>query len=143
MSTIAQVQAAVSDLTGLDAQRIERPLSSLLSDITIAPSLAANILDTNVGEPWLEAIEQFEKRLITSRSRTRVKAARDLGEVAEGLRIVVRTPSPLNSSRVSKAHPSIAGCNKTTRFLPGPVPTHSHQCHNEHAGYTNFGSTQI
>jgi len=70
-------------------QRIERPLSSLLSDITIAPSLATTILDTNVGEPWLEAIEQFEKRLIMSKSRTRVKAARDLGEVAEGLRIVV------------------------------------------------------
>lgn len=31
----------------------------------------------------------FERRLNTSKARTRVKAARDLGEVAEGLRIVV------------------------------------------------------
>ncbi|KXN83742.1 hypothetical protein AN958_00885 [Leucoagaricus sp. SymC.cos] len=69
-------------------RRIERPLSSLISDITIPPPLAVVILDTNVGEPWIEAIEDFERKLALSKSRSRVKAARDLGEVFEGLRIV-------------------------------------------------------
>lgn len=90
---ISELQDRSKDIEGRlkSRRRIERPLSSLLSDITIAPSLATTILDTNVGEPWLDAIEQFEKRLITSKSRTRVKAARDLAEVAEGLRIVAAT----------------------------------------------------
>jgi len=74
----------------ISVQRIERPLSSLLSDIIIPPSLATTILDTNVGEPWIDAIIDFERKLTTANARTRVKAARDLGEVMEGLRIVVR-----------------------------------------------------
>jgi hypothetical protein len=72
-------------------QRIEKPLSNLLSDVTIPPSLASLILDTDVGEPWISAVGDFEQRLDTLHARSRVKAARDLGEVAEGLRIVVRT----------------------------------------------------
>lgn len=71
-------------------QRIEKPLSSLLSDLVIPPSLATTILDTDVGEPWIAAITDFERRLDVLNARSRVKAARDLGDVAEGLRIVVR-----------------------------------------------------
>ena len=71
-------------------QKVEKPLSSLISDITISPPLAAIILDTNVGDPWINAIIDFEGRLVASKARTRVKAARDLAEVIEGLRIVVR-----------------------------------------------------
>jgi hypothetical protein len=37
----------------------------------------------------INAIIDFEGRLVASKSRTRVKAARDLAEVIEGLRIVV------------------------------------------------------
>lgn len=55
----------------------------------IPPSLATTILDTNVGEPWIDAIIDFERKLTTAKARTRVKAARDVGEVMEGLRIVV------------------------------------------------------
>ncbi|KAG5341928.1 hypothetical protein C0989_006771 [Termitomyces sp. Mn162] len=69
-------------------RRIEKPLSSLLADITIPPALATLILDSPVGEPWIEGIEDFERRLVTIKARSRVKAARDLSEVAEGLRIV-------------------------------------------------------
>ncbi|KAG6911232.1 hypothetical protein DXG01_003099 [Tephrocybe rancida] len=72
-------------------RRIEKPLSSLISDIIIPPALATLILDSPVGEPWIEAIDDFERRLVTIKSRSRVKAARDLGEVAEGLRIVAAT----------------------------------------------------
>jgi vacuolar protein sorting-associated protein 52 len=70
-------------------QKIERPLASLLADICVPPSLAALILDTDVGEPWVTAIPEFDRILETSAARARVKAARDVAEVAEGLRIVV------------------------------------------------------
>lgn len=64
-------------------------MSSLLSDLRISPSLAKTILDTDVGDSWLSIIPEFEHRLKTLNARKRVKAARDLAEVAEGLRIVV------------------------------------------------------
>lgn len=72
-------------------RRIEKPLSNLVSDIIIPPPLATLILDTLPGEPWIPAIEDFERRLITSRARSRVKAARDLGDVMEGLKIAAAT----------------------------------------------------
>jgi hypothetical protein len=70
-------------------QRIEKPLSNLLTDITVPPVLTTLILDSDVGEPWITGIPDFERRLETTKARSRVKAARDLGEVTEGLRIVV------------------------------------------------------
>ncbi|EJD01401.1 Vps52-domain-containing protein [Fomitiporia mediterranea MF3/22] len=72
-------------------KRIEKPLSSLLSDLGIAPSLATTILDTDVDERWLSVIPDFERRLSAVNARKRVKAARDLSEVTEGLRIVAAT----------------------------------------------------
>ena len=70
-------------------QKIEKPLSNLLVDLTIPPPLATVILDTPVSDQWIEAIGEFERRLEALKLRGRVKAARDLHEVAEGLRIVV------------------------------------------------------
>lgn len=72
-------------------RRIEKPLSNLLTDITLPPALTTLILDSDVGEPWITAIPDFERRLETTKARSRVKAARDLGEVTEGLRIVAAT----------------------------------------------------
>jgi len=72
-------------------RRIEKPLSNLLVDLCIPPELATIILDTPVGEPWNEAIGEFESRLNALKVRARVKAARDLTEVAEGMRIVAAT----------------------------------------------------
>ncbi|KAJ7228512.1 vacuolar sorting protein [Mycena pura] len=72
-------------------RKIEKPLSSLISDITIPPQLATLILDSDVGESWIFPIEDFERRLDAAKGRSRVKAARDLGEVTEGLRIVAAT----------------------------------------------------
>ncbi|KAJ8523544.1 hypothetical protein ONZ45_g119 [Pleurotus djamor] len=72
-------------------KKIEKPLSQLISDIVIPPPLATLILDTDVGEPWIVAIGDFEKRLETVKARSRVKAARDLAEIIEGLRIVAAT----------------------------------------------------
>ncbi|THH15380.1 hypothetical protein EW146_g5088 [Bondarzewia mesenterica] len=72
-------------------RKIEKPLSSLLTDLTISPPLAATILDTHVSETWVPAIEDFERHLEMLKTRSRVRAARDLWEVAEGLRIVAAT----------------------------------------------------
>ncbi|KAL1694430.1 Sac2 family-domain-containing protein [Schizophyllum commune] len=84
-------------------RRIEKPLSNLVSDIIIPPPLATLILDTQPGEPWIPAIEDFERRLVTSRARTRVKAARDLGDVMEGLKIAAATK--LRAFFLSMFHP--------------------------------------
>ncbi|KLO11242.1 hypothetical protein SCHPADRAFT_921851, partial [Schizopora paradoxa] len=72
-------------------KKIQKPLSSLLNDLAISPTLAETILDTDVGEQWLTVIPDLEHRLSTLNARKRVKAARDLAEVAEGLRIVAAT----------------------------------------------------
>ncbi|KAJ7765024.1 vacuolar sorting protein [Mycena maculata] len=72
-------------------RKIEKPLACLITDITIPPYLATLILDSDVGESWILSIEEFERRLDTAKGRSRVKAARDLGEVSEGLRIVAAT----------------------------------------------------
>ncbi|KAK7061930.1 vacuolar sorting protein [Favolaschia claudopus] len=72
-------------------RKIEKPLSNLITDITVPPYLATLILDSDVGESWILAIEEFERRLDTAKGRSRVKAARDVGEVSEGLRIVAAT----------------------------------------------------
>ncbi|KAF9268122.1 vacuolar sorting protein [Marasmius fiardii PR-910] len=72
-------------------RKIEKPLSNLITDITIPPPLATMILDSDVSELWISNIEELERQLDMIKGRARVKAARDLGEVAEGLRIVAST----------------------------------------------------
>ncbi|KAI0796778.1 Vps52-domain-containing protein [Abortiporus biennis] len=72
-------------------RKIEKPLSNLLVDLCIPPPLATLILDTNVGESWIPAIADFERQLMSLKVRGRVKAARDMADVVEGLRIVAAT----------------------------------------------------
>ncbi|KAI0775920.1 Vps52-domain-containing protein [Trametes elegans] len=72
-------------------RKIEKPLANLLVDLCIPPALATLILDTRVSEDWIPAIVEFERRLDILKVRVRVKAARDMSEVAEGLRIVAAT----------------------------------------------------
>lgn len=90
---ISELQERSNDIDNKlkSRRKIEKPLSSLLSDLAIPPSLAITILDTDVGEPWIATITDFERRLDILKVRSRVKAARDLGDVAEGLRIVAAT----------------------------------------------------
>ena len=70
-------------------QKIEKPLASLISSLTLPPTLITTILDTEVDELWIPVVADFERRLEALKRRGRVRAARDLSEVAEGLRIVV------------------------------------------------------
>ncbi|KAF8897678.1 vacuolar sorting protein [Infundibulicybe gibba] len=90
---ISELQTRSKDIDNKlkSRRRIEKPLSNLISDVTIPPLLATTILDSDVGEDWITTMGEFERRLENTRSRSRVKAARDLGEVAEGLRIVAAT----------------------------------------------------
>jgi hypothetical protein len=75
-------------------------LAGLISGLTLPPDLVTTILDTDVGEPWIRAVADFERRLDALMARQRVRAARDLGEVAEGMRIVVWPTSPVVLIRV-------------------------------------------
>ncbi|EPQ59401.1 hypothetical protein GLOTRDRAFT_55363 [Gloeophyllum trabeum ATCC 11539] len=97
---LSAVSGQISDLQGRSQdierrlksrKKIEKPLSNLIDDLVIPPSLALLILDSEVGDSWIPAVEQLERLLGTYKARMRVKAARDLAEVAEGLRIVVAT----------------------------------------------------
>jgi vacuolar protein sorting-associated protein 52 len=64
--------------------------------LTIPPELATTILDANVGESWIDAIAQLEARLSSIKARGRVKASKDLGEVAQALGIVVSKLSKIS-----------------------------------------------
>lgn len=90
---ISDLQARSRDIEGRlkSRRKIEKPLASLISDVTLSPGIVNTILDTDVGESWIPAISDFELRLEGLKVRGRVRATRDLGEVAEGLRIVAAT----------------------------------------------------
>jgi hypothetical protein len=64
-------------------------LANLISDVTLSPGVINTILNTDVDESWIPAISEFELRLEGLKVRGGGRAARDLGQVAEGLRIVV------------------------------------------------------
>jgi hypothetical protein len=76
-------------LTSPAFQKIEKPLASLISDICIAPTLITLLLETNVGEPWIPAISELEKHLDVLSVRGRVKAVKDMTELASELKLVV------------------------------------------------------
>ncbi|KAI0030717.1 vacuolar sorting protein [Vararia minispora EC-137] len=90
---ISDLQSQSKDIEGRlkSRKKIEKPLSNLISNLILPPPLATTILDTDVGESWIPAIEDFERRLEALKSRARVRAARDLSEVTEGVRIVAAT----------------------------------------------------
>lgn len=104
------------------AQKIERPLSNLISEISIPPPLVETILDSEVGEPWLIAVPELESRLDSLKARPRVKAARAVGEVGEGLRIVVCSFVVVF---LRLCYTLSLGSNQNSRVFPCVVPTHS------------------
>ncbi|KAJ2986509.1 hypothetical protein NUW54_g9742 [Trametes sanguinea] len=110
-------------------QRIEKPLSNLLVDLCIPPALATLILDTRVDENWIPAITEFERKLDTLKVRVRVKAARDLSEVAEGLRIVAATK--LRTFFLSLLEPIKS--NRFTFFLQRHAPNVAHEIQRTYA----------
>ena len=116
-------------------QKIEKPLSSLLSDLSISPSLATTILDTDVDETWLTVIPDFEHRLNSTNARKRVKAARDLSEVTEGLRIVVRSHYQFS---VRQPNRILLGRDKNTSILSSTHTTNSDKHDHKYASSSNI-----
>ncbi|KZS97773.1 Vps52-domain-containing protein [Sistotremastrum niveocremeum HHB9708] len=97
---LSAVSGQISDLQNrskdIDARlksrrKIEKPLSNLLTEICIPPALATLILDTEVGEPWITGIQDFEGHLLAMEPRTKLKSVKDLSSLGEGLRIVAAT----------------------------------------------------
>ena len=115
-------------------QKIEKPLSNLLTDVTLPPSLLTTILDTDVGENWTTAIVELERHLETLKSRSRVKAVRDLGEVAEGVWIVVRMFQPC---WFSGSECRSLGCHKNPGILYGFDTAYTDKYDDKHAGPSN------
>jgi hypothetical protein len=85
------------------------------------------------------AIEDFERRLEMLNARTRVRAARDLAEVVEGLRIVVIRASLF---RIRESY-ILLGCNEIASFLSCPLATHSLEHDYEYASYPDKRSIEI
>lgn len=77
----------------------------------------------------------------TIKARSRVKAARDLMEVVEGLRIVVRLHCCLFIRTLSSS--CYIGSHQVAGILPGAVPAHSEQCDYEHAGHADVSSIKV
>lgn len=78
-------------------QKIERPLSSLITDICLPPSLITTILDTDVSDAWTTAIGELEQHLDTLQARGRVKAAKDMVELMAQVQLVVCSPTSILS----------------------------------------------
>jgi Vps52 / Sac2 family len=126
-------------------QKIEKPLSTLISGLTLPPNIVTTILDTNVGEPWIPAVADFERRLEALKGRQRVRAARDLGEVAEGLRIVVGPKSSSGAdSRVTQSKmTAIVGSHEVARLFPRSPATYTCEYDHEYACNTNNCVPQV
>ena len=120
-------------------QKIEKPLTNLLNEITISPSLATLILDSPVGDAWLPAVEELEQKMQLTGSRSRVKAAKDLAEVTEGLRIVVcPLPFPLTYCLTA-----MSGSHQASSFLPFHVQTHTGKRYHKSPSLTNICSHEV
>lgn len=123
-------------------QRIERPLSQLLSDLSMSPELVTTILDTAVGEPWIPVIEEFQQKLQSIKVRSRVKAARDLAELVEGLRIAVGVIFGKFGYKLILNLDS-QGRYKDPGLLPSSHATHQNKHKHQHAHASKLRLPQI
>ena len=91
-------------------------------------------MDTDVKDAWISAIFEFEQRLNALKARKKVKAARDLSEVAEGLRIAVCQcrPSLLVNSQLFTS-----GSYQDSSLLSRTHTTDKNERHDQHASLTN------
>ena len=116
-------------------------MGSLIADLTIPPELATLLLDTNVGEPWIEAVVQFEAKLDAIKARGRVKASKDLGEVAQALGIVVRA-EPRRICVTPNVWITI-DWYQATRILLGAPAADTHKHEHQYASFADLGVPQI
>jgi hypothetical protein len=118
-------------------------LANLISDLTLSPGVVNTILDTDVGESWIPAISEFELRLEGLKVRGRVRAARDLSEVAEALRIVVCFFVWRSQLLTRTRRDGLAGGYKNTLIFPRSPATHPFEYDHEHACSANDRVSQV
>ncbi|RSH88841.1 hypothetical protein EHS25_003069 [Saitozyma podzolica] len=73
------------------------PLNALLADITLPPALVLTLRDTQPSqnpELWLSAIAQLDEKIHAVRSRGKVRAAKEMESVIDGLRLKALTQLP-------------------------------------------------
>lgn len=78
-------------------QTILPPLNALLADITLPPALVLTLRDTQPSqnpELWLSAIAQLDEKIHAVRSRGKVRAAKEMESVIDGLRLKALTQLP-------------------------------------------------
>jgi hypothetical protein len=127
--------------TAFLVQKIERPLSSLITDICLPPSLITTILDTDVSDSWISSIGELEQHLDTLQARGRVKAAKDMVELMAQVQLVVCPPK--HSLGKDSPHSPPKGHWKNTDLLRGHFKTNKIEHDDEHASNPDFGVSQI
>ncbi|KAF9653375.1 vacuolar sorting protein [Thelephora ganbajun] len=114
---LGAVSGQISDLQDRSKQldsklksrrKIERPLSSLITDICLPPSLITTILDTDVSDAWIPSIGELEQHLDTLQARGRVKAAKDMVELMAQVQLVVCSPQAFSQSSSPHSPPNKA-----------------------------------
>jgi hypothetical protein len=78
-------------------QTILPPLNALLADITLPPALVLTLRDTQPSQNpdlWLSAIAQLDEKIHAVRSRGKVRAAKEMESVIDGLRLKALTQLP-------------------------------------------------
>lgn len=86
-------------------------------------------------------MEDFEMRIQTCKGRSRVKAARDLGDVIEGLRIVVR--EPWTGSNMAGTYLASTDGYQIESLLYRSICANSGQCDHQHASSPGIGHHEV
>ncbi|SCZ90581.1 BZ3500_MvSof-1268-A1-R1_Chr1-3g02079 [Microbotryum saponariae] len=93
---LSAVSGHVADLQGrsktiegrLQARKaVERSLHPYLESITLSPPLIHTIIETPVGDHWIDAIPELDQKLGAIRSGPRIQGRKALDEIAEALRV--------------------------------------------------------
>ncbi|KDE05415.1 hypothetical protein MVLG_04210 [Microbotryum lychnidis-dioicae p1A1 Lamole] len=86
---VAELQGRSKTIEGrLQARKaVERSLHPYLESITLSPPLIHTIIETPVGDHWIDAIPELDQKLGAIRSGPRIQARKALDEIAEALRV--------------------------------------------------------
>lgn len=89
-------------------------LHPFVASITIPPSLISTITESDINSAFIAAVYDLDARLGAIRGGARVESRRALDDVAEGLRVTVRSLY-LTDSRSIPSEPSIFEVSQSHR----------------------------
>ncbi|SCV68569.1 BQ2448_690 [Microbotryum intermedium] len=86
---VAELQGRSKTIEGrLQARKaVERSLHPYLESITLSPPLIHTIIETPVGDHWIDAITELDQKLGAIRSGPRIQGRKALDDIAEALRV--------------------------------------------------------